>query len=153
MITHGQPRDDDDENTEMPRTRFYVWYCETTRPGMRPRGLAARKGCERPNLTSSHLTPGHPNLQPWCGDKECKRRARLNPKTRRFYEFATYNEAHEFWHPQYLAWEQRTQGDNEATQEVERSTPEQQEQPHAYEWFDDEDDWFDDDALDGGSLR
>lgn len=100
MITHGNRDDRNNGESEYLPTRWYVWTCEVSRRNARPWGKAQKPGCGTVNLTSSIREAGHPNLQPWCSNKECRRRARLNPRTRLFYEFTNPMDARR--HLEYL---------------------------------------------------
>jgi len=77
----------ENENSEvmMHNRRFIAWKCESVREGMKPFGRSETAACGFWSVKATKSTNKH--LQANC--PACKRRARLNINTRKFYEYDT----------------------------------------------------------------
>lgn len=67
--------------------RFIAWKCESVREGMKPFGRSETPACGFWSVKATKSNNKH--LQANCKNPACKRRARLNANTRKFYEYDT----------------------------------------------------------------
>ena len=79
----------DRRNAEIEPT-FRAWKCEVIDNRMRPSGFKQTQGCGYWQTNRSTLA------EPFATCKQCGRKARLNPRTRRITEFASKEAANAF---------------------------------------------------------
>lgn len=109
---------------------FRAWKCEMIDERMRPSGLAPRDGCGYWQINASK------NPEPFATCKNCGRKSRLNPRTRKVYAYEskqaaqTHCEAlNEHGHTQGLSSDAEAAG---AASSVEHYPPDED-----YGWWDD----------------
>lgn len=77
----------ENEGVMIHNRRFIAWKCESVREGMKPFGRSETEACGYWSVKATKSDNKH--LQANCKNPDCKRRARLNANTRKFYEYDT----------------------------------------------------------------